>query len=460
MTCDMKKEFIKMEGNEWETQINLLIGQLVEFRKVQYALYQYYKNQITLDDILKFIKSAQITEPANKHKFIDFFNLMINCDLNDQLFKALQDDIFKIFTKNEIFSIFAQRKKILHKLLNLGFISPHTIQLNVNDHIFKDFYKDLKSKLPESYLSKYICKNELDNYFQSYKENEESKKQVLSQKKLKDIMKEDDLDGFLDFANRTNLQLNEKMPTSSFESDFKFKKNPPTFIEYAAKCGSVKIFKYLLANKVEISSSIKEDAVYGGNVEIIHIVEDLSINFDSRCLSVAIETRNNVIYDYLRDSLGLKLGLDQMKTSIRSFNLYSLIDVIKERSDLIQNQKSFIEIFSTCCSSGFYLLFDFLYINIVPLFNSPRFDINFKYFNDETILHIASKNYKIEMLKVLLQNKDVDVNAENINGILCEYIFNETPLYQAVLFGRYEIVNLLLKHPNIRKNQENEIFFI
>lgn len=419
------------DENQWDIELNSLKEQLIEFSKLQNTLYQYYRGQFPLESFILYIKSKKITEPENRHQFIDFCNIMINCERNDQLFLALKDDFQRNFTKVELFSIFAQRKKILHSLFNNGFISPHTIQLNMNDIIFKNFYFDLKNKVPDSYLEKYITKNHLEKYFTSYNENKESKKQTFSKKKLKDIIKNDNLDEFIDFVNKTELKIDGQIPNSSFDYDFRFKKNPPTFVEYAAKMGSLNIFKYLISSKVSVPKNVREEAIYGGNTEIIHIVEDLNISFDINCLSVAIESRNIPVYEYLKNSIGLVNGIDQLKTSIKSFNIYVLIDIINERADLFKNYDSFIEILTATCSCGFLLLFDFLYNKIVPLFTNPRFDINFKYLNDvfyfkifnETILFICSNLYKIEIIKIILQNPEIDINSPNINGILNAHLF-------------------------------------
>lgn len=371
-----------MNEDQWNIELNSLKEQLFEFGKLQETLYNYYRGHIPLNTIIQYIKSKNITDTEHRHEFIDLCNIMINCEPNEQLILALKDDLIQNFSKVELFAIFAQRKKILHFLLNKGIISPHTVQLNINDIIFKDFYQDLKTKVPYSYLEKYISKNKLEDYFRSYKENEESKKEFYSKKKLKEIIKKDDLNTFIDFVNRMNLNIDGKIPNTSFDHDFRFKKNPPTFIEYAAKTGSLSIFKYLILQKVSIPKSIREEAIYGGNAEIIHIIEDMNITFDMNCLSISIESRNNAIYEYLKNSIGLKCGVDQLRTSIRSFNLFVLIDIINENPDLFKNLDSFIEILIASCHSGFLLMFKFLYNKIVPLFLNPKFDINFKYLND------------------------------------------------------------------------------
>ena len=101
----------------------------------------------------------------------------------------------------------------------------------------------------------------------------------------------------------------------------------------------------------------------------------------------------------------------------------------------------------------YYLLHFFLDINeyniVKWLLNLPNILVNCQNIKNETPLHIAidDVNIDIDIIKLLLNNKDINVNIIDNNG-------GNTPLHIAV-FENVNIINLLLNDKNINANIQN-----
>ena len=89
-------------------------------------------------------------------------------------------------------------------------------------------------------------------------------------------------------------------------------------LEFIAFYGSVKSFKYFLLNDAIITSKkLNKYAIAGGNLEIIHILEQRGISFDN-CLNTSITFHRNEISNWLMDNY--KCQDISFKTAIRSYN--------------------------------------------------------------------------------------------------------------------------------------------
>lgn len=66
-----------------------------------------------------------------------------------------------------------------------------------------------------------------------------------------------------------------------------------------------------------------------------------------------------------------------------------------------------------------------------------------------TPLHIAASVSCFEIVKILLENPTINVNALTIDEIWLLHHFSETPLHLAVSNGSYEIVYILIRNPKV-----------
>lgn len=70
-----------------------------------------------------------------------------------------------------------------------------------------------------------------------------------------------------------------------------------------------------------------------------------------------------------------------------------------------------------------------------------------------TALHIACRDQKVEMTRILLENEDVDAN--------CKDSEDSTPLHFAAANGNLEIGSMLLKRADVDVNSQTvSLFFI
>lgn len=118
---------------------------------------------------------------------------------------------------------------------------------------------------------------------------------VFKEGSLFDIVRKDDLDAMISYVadaminNASNNILSTKIV---------FMETFASLIDVAAYCGSVKVFKYLLLNKVPVTTQTIEFSIKGGDSEIIHILEQCGYSFKNMN-SIAINCHNNDIAKWL-----------------------------------------------------------------------------------------------------------------------------------------------------------------
>ena len=96
------------------------------------------------------------------------------------------------------------------------------------------------------------------------------------------------------------MNLNSKIENSIFESVTKeVSLEDLTLIEYAAFFGSLSIFKFLLLNHASITNKLLDDAIAGGNTEIIHICQQYKCNVQINSFQMAIKYYHNDILAWL-----------------------------------------------------------------------------------------------------------------------------------------------------------------
>ena len=167
-------------------------------------------------------------------------------------------------------------------------------------HFLYPKIKPIITKESQESIENYLISNDI-NIQENFDEN---RKIGENDSYLCSIIRNDSCDEFIVYVNQTNLSLNMTIINPSiFETNLFLLDKKPTLIEYASFYGSIQIFKYLLLNNVELSSSLWLYSIHGQNAEIISILEENHIEPPSNsyqlCFEEAIKCHHNEIADYI-----------------------------------------------------------------------------------------------------------------------------------------------------------------
>ena len=261
------------------------------------------------------------------------------------------------------------------------------------------------------------------------------------------IIRNDSIGDFITYVKRSGMSLKTKIKTSIYETNPYLLSKNPSLIEYTAFFGSIQIFRYLYKNNVKLTPSLWIYAIHGFDPEIIYILESKNIKPKDQtyveCLIEAIECHHNDLVNYIKTNYIKKQGnIDDLifQKSIRSYN-YSLF------SDNLFTRISF---FNFCRFDYFFLVKQYLM--------SKKHDINIEinekmyYYFILTPLLIALRNDNRNVVDILLKEPNIDVNIKYIKRKWNTFEENGSSLYLAIHNNNLEIVKLLLKHKNIDVN--------
>ena len=188
-------------------------------------------------------------------------------------------EIIKIFKNNKIILYFLYKNQIVtFDESNFNLISKHEKYFEILE-ASKTMEKNIKEKIEIGENDSYISK----------------------------LIREDSIEEFVAYVNKTNLSLKSTINSSIYETNsFLLKKNP-TLIEYASFYGSIQIFVYLKLNCVELTSSLWIYSIHSNNPEMIHLLESNLVEPEDKtyikCLEEAIKCHHNKIANYIIDNL-------------------------------------------------------------------------------------------------------------------------------------------------------------
>ncbi|KAK8898237.1 hypothetical protein M9Y10_000515 [Tritrichomonas musculus] len=232
--------------------------------------------------------------------------------------------------------------------------------------------------------------------------------------KLTIALRIDDVDTVQSILSKSGSNVTKSfVPFNLFEG---FVENGRTsYINYAAAYGSVKCFKYLLLNYDKIDKSTFKYAVYGGNIEIIKIVDqqaspestpdnnklgrglinnlnfggfgagfnypfDNSSSIDLEIIPSIIKHSND-LFDWILDQKYTDDNIKQqslfslLKCSIKNGNAHSFIGIIDKGYVLNEQQRN--ELIQIASQKGFYLLTQLLLKFCANKFNDKSFGLDF-----------------------------------------------------------------------------------
>lgn len=264
----------------------------------------------------------------------------------------------------------------------------------------------------------------------------------------------DDVETFNTHAAQPGFQANQRIINLSL-------------IDLAASYGSVNVFKVLYNMDMKIDSETFIQAIYGKNLEIIHLVER-KVKPDQKCMDLAITYHFYDLIDYFLQNYDLKISI---KKCIKSYNFRTFFDLMARVGDpdysdsnkntaLMQLSRlgimPFVNYFIDCGANldlknnkgktaAYYAVKNNQNEVLKTLLYWECYEDNFFASDmDGTLAHIASKMGKTELLKSLFA-----FNIEHEIDFKCDLEtpdrFGLTLLMCAIISGNFETVKYLVE---------------
>lgn len=317
-------------------------------------------------------------------------------------------------------------------------------------------------------------------------------KEGVNENEIAALIRTDDLDGFLSFISKNaDFNLNGEIPFSIYERHDIL--NGCNYVQYAAFYSSLKIFKYLLTQKVDLTNAIYNFAFAGGDFEIIHLCDEL----------VQIETKKDSSQSFRLPFVLNATRVIPYETAIKYHHheilqwiyetkkvAHSGIKIIDQDSPVlnIDNNSALTRNCISCCNfiSLHYLLSQELYFPEIvcqaiqaDLYELTKFTLNYKFMADSDLvlngnaLYYSVLSNDIEYLKLFGSNQEMLSHqkeyyyglafkkiCEQDNIEMTEYFMthfpnieinqdkpsNTNPLYIVCNKGSAKILELLLKY--------------
>lgn len=240
-----------------------------------------------------------LTIANNHHRSLNFFEKIF------QILILFKNQMKNFFTSFRIFNIFKSNKRILLFLIKeeVIIVDKSIVYIlfnrkyNDRNYIYY-FYPEIKSFLDEKEIKK--IENEDISDLETKRNNEFNEDPVYN------YIKNDIIEDFIIYVNKTNLLLNSTINCSFYETNLFVLKNKLTLIEYAAFFGSLQILKYLHLNRIEITQNTWIAAIHSQNPELIrYLEENEKIHEDPAFMKIlineAIKCHHNDIKDYFQN---------------------------------------------------------------------------------------------------------------------------------------------------------------
>lgn len=186
---------------------------------------------------------------------------------------------------------------------------------------------------------------ERSKIIQKISKNKKTLTQIFEQVKSKEVFDPiykciliDDVDQFRNFQSRSYFDIDGYVKNSNQTNNYwPFGKlNKIKYIDLAAFCGSVKIFKLLILNHAEKTDFLINYAIAGGNLEIIHICDQKKCIITEQSLEIAIRYYRNEVLTWLIEN---------------NRDIYeNHVDSLLEQSILHSNAKALIILFENGCN--------------------------------------------------------------------------------------------------------------
>lgn len=344
LKCDIKNgknniskiyaQFLKMNFRDLITQKKEIYEKTLTFIDNE----EYNEEQY--NDLINHFNKSNL--PQKKYEFREYLYFLSNiekCHKRDtefytkikQILQYFLGDMKQQFSNLEIFTIFQKSKLLILFLLEnkVIFFDKFTIKLicdNYPGERYLYFAPELESNMDnkaKQLLQKDLQKQE-DNFMTKLYQ-----KRLLGENDshICQLIRDDSVEEFISYVNRTNISLSSKIIPSIFETHQFLIENNPTLIEYAVFFGSIQIFHYLRLNNVKLTSSLWKYAIHSRNAEMIHILEEYNSTSPkdyNLYLEESIQCHHNEIAKYFQDNYDAKIS--SKECLFKSYN-YSFFEM-------------------------------------------------------------------------------------------------------------------------------------
>lgn len=394
--------------------------------------HQLLANEKRANSTLMLIGSVVYIRPQLLKNAISLLNSYETIPISDEIDTILNVEHKEIIYRRTVLMILLSMSK--HKVTPKGFfyyekyINPIDTLKDDQYYYYKNFDIDTISKMTNE-------------------QKIEARNALHSINPLVQLIKEDKINEFQDFISKNNYNIENEIPQSHFEMhQILFNAKP---IEYAAFFGSINIFKFLLNKDNNINfGNLLEYAIAGGNIDIIHIIENEShdddIKSNQRLLELAILYMNNELIEYIVHSYPVKIDAESYIKCIYASN-YDAALKLKELDDDPNTINEFGDIGSTPIDIAAFEG----YVYFIKFFLTFK-NIDAKIYNSygKTIFQSAARGNRKNAAKYIIKHKLVDKNDCGDYGL--------SPLDIAYDYNCRHIIDLLDRDGEDENENNNE----
>ena len=229
---------------------------------------------------------------------------------------------------------------------------------------------------------------------------------------LSEIIRNDLIDDFIVYVNKTNISLSSELKPSKFETNQIILKNKQklTLIEYSAFFGSIQIFNYLRMNGVEVTSNVIKYGIHSRNAELIMFFEEnLSIQLKLESgfyLKESIKCHHNDFANYIKDNIYLEDNFtnEDVHAIIKYCIHYCNYDLFNYKNDKeIEIPINFI---------NFFIQYDH-----IKLFKILYIKNNLKSSgNNDSLLKLAGQHGSHEIIQFLIEQPEFELKENLFEG--------------------------------------------
>ena len=382
-----------------------------------------------------------------------FFPIIIPKQVDSRTLYFLYFCVGTIFTDEDIVNVIeksldAQPDNISELLTLFCFFAPEVE--SYKPKLFRKFMQAVISQSREPLCGSYVrqfASEVTELTAENWKLLKERRKTMKSGDQIIDSLFCDDLDEFQKVvAQSGKFDWNQPINESIFSPPHMFSK---TLIQFAARCGSVKCFRYLLLSGADRRGTV-DSAIIGGSNEIVRVLHQEKGDF-SRALRCAANNHRNEIFSWLQATMFpiLQEGhedndIDAMFGAAESCNLKLMLDLIERgmNVNMMNHEKeSVLSASITIPTDGFRLLVSSQKVNkhtknnegMTPflqavtrgVFDAVEYFVGHEVADarlQENLIHTAAFLGDVEIMGLLLKMENVDLSSENRAGVCFLFI--------------------------------------